>query len=122
MPCESSSLHAPLHLKSSLYGVQVGHCIIIKYICCKLVVYEICYSACTVVHSFSGSGAGVREITGDYRNTYTRRPSVMQKVSRAVVYAGQQPVRPRQLVPPAQNIEPCYQALSCSLVASLGAL
>lgn len=52
-------------------------------------------------HSCSGSGADVREITGDYRKFSTRRPGVMQKASEVLlsaVHVGQQPVRPGQLV------------------------
>lgn len=105
-----------------------SHCI--KYICSKLVVYEICSSTCTVVHRSSGSGAGVREITGDYRNIYTRRPRVTPKVSAVLVSAGLQCMQgssrsgwgswfsDTQL----KNIDPCYHGSSCSLVALLGAM
>lgn len=114
------------HASSRLFS----HCvIIIKYICSKLVVYEIC-SSTSLVHRSSGSGAGVREITGDYRNIYTRRPRVTPKslssacVSKAAAHAGQQTVRLGRLVlrHTAQNIDPCYHGFSCSLVALLGAL
>lgn len=81
-------------------------------------------------NTISGSGAGLREITGDYRTGFTHRPRVTWKVSAPPVSAGSRRTqggrrsgRGRWLLwLTAQNIDPCYQASSHSLAALLGAL
>lgn len=69
----------------------------------------------------------MREITGDYRDTFTHRRGVMQKALVVLLSAGQLCAgaaagQDWAAGSPAHSIDPCYQALSCSLAAFLGAL
>lgn len=83
--CAEDVSAASLHLKSS-HRVQAGHCIITVHLQPTRAERFLLVSVCTVVPC--GSGASEREITGDYRNTYTSAPSVMHRVSAVLVSAG----------------------------------